>query len=200
MKGLKRFIGKSYLRIIGWRWEGERPEESKYVLIAAPHTSNWDLPHMLAFAFIYDIPLAWMGKHTLFEGFGGRLMRSLGGVAVDRRAPQGLVSQVAAEFARRDKMALAVPPEGTRSRRDYWKSGFYYIALEANVPILMGFLDFGNKRGGYGPLFWPTGDVRADMDEIRAFYADKSGKYPDMFGPVRLRIEDELDAQAEAAE
>ncbi len=194
MKGFKRFLGRAYLRIIGWRWEGERPDVPRYVLIAAPHTSNWDLPHMLAFAFIFDIPLAWMGKHTLFKGFGGRFLLSLGGVPVDRRAPQGLVKQVAEEINRRDQIALAVPPEGTRSRAEYWKSGFYYMALEAKVPILMGFLDFAGKRGGYGPLLTPTGDVKADMDVIRAFYADKHGRYPEMAGPVRLRSEDEDEA------
>ncbi|NVB39701.1 lysophospholipid acyltransferase family protein [Pseudenhygromyxa sp. WMMC2535] len=193
MKRLKRFLGKGYLRLIGWRWEGERPEVPKYVLIAAPHTSNWDLFHMLAFAWVFDIPLSWMGKHTLFRGFGKRLFLALGGVPVDRRAPQGLVAQVAEEFSRRERMVLAVPPEGTRGYRDYWKSGFYYIALAAKVPILMGFLDFGNKRGGYGPLLWPTGDVKADMDQIRAFYGDKSGRYPELFGPVRLKVEDGLE-------
>ncbi|MCA9683684.1 MAG: lysophospholipid acyltransferase family protein [Myxococcales bacterium] len=193
MKRLKRFLGKTYVRLIGWEWQGERPTVPKYVLIAAPHTSNWDLFHMLAFGWIFDIPVSWMGKHTLFRGPGKFIFKALGGVPVDRRAPQGLVTQVANEFARRDRMVLAVPPEGTRAYRDYWKSGFYYIALEAKVPILMGFLDFGGKRGGYGPLLYPTGDVRADMDKIRAFYADKSGRHPELFGPVRLRVEDDLE-------
>lgn len=193
VSAFKRFIGKTYLRLIGWQWQGARPAESKFVLIAAPHTSNWDLFHMVAFAFVFDVPLAWLGKHTLFRGFGKRLFRVLGGIPVDRRAPQGLVVQVAEEFARRDKLVVAIPPEGTRALRDYWKSGFYYIAVAAKVPILMGFLDFGRKTGGYGPLLWPSGDVKADMDRIRAFYSDKTGRYPELFGPIRLRVEDELE-------
>lgn len=197
MKRFKRLLGKTYLRAIGWKWEGERPDEPKMVLIAAPHTSNWDLPHMLAFAFIFDVPLSWMGKHSLFRGPGKWLFSALGGVPVDRRAPQGLVAQVAEVFASRERMVLAVPPEGTRGRAEYWKSGFYHIAVAAEVPILMGFLDFGRKRGGYGPLLWPSGDIKADMDEIRAFYSDKQGRYPEDFGPIRLRVEDELEDQRE---
>lgn len=193
VSAFKRFLGKTYLRLIGWEWSGVRPTESKFVVIAAPHTSNWDLFHMAAFAFVFDIPLAWLGKHTLFQGPGKRLFRALGGIPVDRRAPQGLVAQVAEEFARRDRLVVAIPPEGTRARRDYWKSGFYYIAAAAKVPILMGYLDFARKQGGYGPLLWPSGDVRADMDKIRAFYADKAGKHPERFGPIRLRVEDDLE-------
>jgi 1-acyl-sn-glycerol-3-phosphate acyltransferase len=182
-------IARFLLRAIGWRCEGAAPEARKFVLIAAPHTSNWDLPLMLLMAKIHGIQVSWMGKHTLFRGPAGVLFRALGGIPVDRRSPQGLVGQMAEEIGHRDAIALAVPPEGTRSRSETWKSGFYQIARAAGVPIVLGYLDYGSKCGGFGPTLMPSDDTRADMDLIRSFYADKVGLYPDKFGPVKLREE-----------
>lgn len=191
-----KLIARIYLKVQGWRAVGERPDTAKYVVIAAPHTSNWDGIHMVAISWIFGMRIRWMAKHTLFDGAFGWFFRWAGGVKVDRRKPQGLVEQMAEEFARRDEFVLAVPPEGTRSRREHWKSGFYQIALASNVPIVLGFLDFGRKEGGFGGLFTPTGDVQKDMDHIRAFYADKRGKRPELFAVPRLRSEDD---RAEAA-
>lgn len=190
MRALKQWIGRAYLHAFGWEEEGERPEPPAFVLIAAPHTSNWDLPFTLALSWVYDVPIRWAGKHTLFAFPYGWFMRALGGIPIRRHERQNRVQQLAALFEEHPNLVLTVPAEGTRSRTEHWKSGFYYIAREAQVPVVCGYLDYARKRGGFGLTLTPTGDVRADMDAIRAFYRDKAGKFPEKFGPVRLREED----------
>ncbi len=148
---------------------------------------------MLAYSWIYGARIHWMGKHTLFAPPMGWLMKRLGGIPIDRRAAHGVVEQMAARFARSDEFILAVPPEGTRSRVEYWKSGFYQIAKAADVPIVLGFLDYGGKAGGIGPALRPSDDVRRDMDFIRAFYRDKLGKRPQEWAAPRLRAEDRIE-------
>lgn len=196
MRALKRWLGRTYLRAFGWQEEGERPAAPAFVLIAAPHTSNWDLPFTLALSYVYDVPIRWAGKHTLFTFPWGPVMRALGGIPIRRDRRENRVSQLAALFDEHPSLALTVPAEGTRSRVEHWKSGFYHVAREAQVPIVCGYLDYARKRGGFGLSLVPTGDVRADMDRIRAFYADKRGKYPELFGPVRLREEDTISLDA----
>ncbi len=187
-------LAKIFLRLSGWAPEGERPAARAFVLIAAPHTTNWDLLYFLAHAWAFGINPSWIGKHTLFRGPLGPVMRWLGGVPVYRARAGGLVAQMAQLFQREPDLVLTVPPEGTRSRARFWKSGFYQIARAARVPIVMGFLDYDRRRGGLGPALTPGNDVRADMDAIRAFYADKRGKYPEHFGDVRLVEESAADA------
>lgn len=189
--GLRSLLGRTYLRALGWKVEGAVPRPHRFVLIAAPHTSNWDLPFMLATGWVYGIRVRWMGKHTLFRPPFRWLMTRIGGVPIDRRAAHGVVAQMAERFAQSDELILAVPPEGTRGRRDFWKSGFYEIARAANVPIVLGFLDFGAKVVGMGPAIRPSGNVRADMDILREFYRGKVGKRPGMFTEPRLRSEDD---------
>ncbi len=194
-----------YLAVAGWKIEGELPPLKKAILIAAPHTSAWDGPHMLAVAWAFRLRLHWLAKHTLFKGWRGPFMRWLGAIPVDRRAPRGLVGEVAERIANADGIILAIAPEGTRQRTEHWKSGFYRIAEAADVPILCGFLDYGRKVGGVGPALVPSGDVRRDMDRIRAFYAEITGLRPDASGVPRLREEDEAaatsyDRDANAAE
>ena len=174
------------LKLCGWRVEGALPPLSKFVLIAAPHTSNWDFPLMLAAAFVYRVKLYWLGKHTLFRGPFGVLFRWLGGIPIDRRAAQDLVAQAVAQFAQAEHFVLAVPPEGTRQKVRRWKTGFYYIALGAGVPVVLGFLDYRRKVAGFGPTLMPTGDLTADLHSIRAFYANVTGKYPAQFGEAAL--------------
>lgn len=179
-----------------WRWKAVPPPvevPDRCVVIAAPHTSNWDFPLTLALARVSGVPIRWLGKHQMFRGPAGPIMRALGGVPVDRSAPGGLVASLAAEFARRDRLVLVVPAEGTRSRTEYWKSGFYRIAEAADVPILCCFVDRATRTGGLGPVIRPSGDLRADMDVIRAFYDGKVGIRPEYFGPVRLREEERDD-------
>ncbi|MEM7436253.1 MAG: lysophospholipid acyltransferase family protein [Myxococcota bacterium] len=196
MKLFKRWVGQTYLRVSGWQMDGSRPEPRQYVLIAAPHTTNWDLPLMLAMAFVYDIPVRWMGKHTLFKPPFGPFFRFLGGVPIVRHRAGGVVEQMVGHFEVDPDLALLVPAEGTRGYVEYWKSGFYHIARQAEVPVVLSYLDFSQKVGGIGPSLMMSGDIRADMDVIRAFYDGKQGHFPDKVGRIRLREEDETESAA----
>ena len=160
---MKRWLARALLRTLGWKIEGEKPLHRKYVLIAAPHTSNWDFPMMMLFAWSFDIRISWMGKDSLFKAPLGWIMRRLGGVPVARQHKGHLVQAMVETFAERDDLVLVVPTEGTRARTEYWKSGFYHIA---------------------------RGDVKRDMALLRGFYAPMKGLYPENFSPVRLREED----------
>ena len=186
---MSEWTARRFLDLMGWEPEGARPQERRFVLIAAPHTSNWDLAYLLAIATVTGLKISWMGKHSLFRPPLGWLMRAAGGIPVVRSRSGNLVSQMARSFEGSEPLALVVPAEGTRGYVPHWKSGFYHIARTANVPIVMGYLDYASRRGGFGPALYPTGDVRADMDKIRAFYSDKVGKYPDSFGEIRLKEE-----------
>jgi len=183
-------LGKSVLWSFGWKMEGSPPEPPKYVLIAAPHTSNWDFIFLLAYAWAFGVDVSWLGKREMFRWPFAGLLTKLGGVPVARSSAGNMVDRMAAAFADRDRLALTVPVEGTRGYVDYWKSGFYYIACAANVPIVMSYLDYPNKIGGFGPALMPTGDIRADMETLRAFYAGKLGKHAEWTGRVRVREED----------
>lgn len=189
---LRQSIARGFLAATGWRAEGPRPDPDRYVLIAAPHTTNWDFPYLLAFATVFDLDISWMGKSSLFRPPFGRIMRALGGIPIVRHQRGNLVAAMTAAFDERERLGLVVPAEGTRAYVDYWKSGFYHIARSAGVPIVPSYLDYARRRGGFGPAFHPTDDLVADMDRLRTFYADKQGRYPERFGRVRLREEDEL--------
>ncbi len=159
-------------------------------MIAAPHTSNWDFPLTLALAKVNGVHISWLGKTELFRGPMGPIMRRLGGIAVQRDAAGTMVDDLAAEFAKRDTFCLVVPVEGTRSRSEYWKSGFYRIARKADVPIVFAFVDGTTRTGGFGPALTPTGVVVADMDHVRAFYAGKEGLRRGRTSVPRLRDEE----------
>jgi 1-acyl-sn-glycerol-3-phosphate acyltransferase len=186
---IKRSLARLWLRCCGWAFEGEMPRATRYVLIAAPHTSNWDFVHMLAFAWSQGVPLRWMGKASLFALPMGPLFKALGGMPIRRDLRSNVVEQSAARFAAEQHFVLAVPAEGTRAQGTHWRSGFYHIARIAQVPIVLGYLDYARKRGGLGPEVHARGDVRADMDRIRAFYADKVGRHPERFTEPRLAEE-----------
>jgi 1-acyl-sn-glycerol-3-phosphate acyltransferase len=183
------WLGWSWLWLFGWKICGEAATCRKFVLIAAPHTSGWDLPFMLATAFAMRVRISWFGKHSLFIPPWGWLLRKLGGFPVDRRAPHSLVRQMAERFKQSDALILAVPPEGTRKRVDVWKSGFYHIAAESGVPIGLGYLDYDRKLCGLGMFVWPSGNLRKDMDKIRDFYRPIRGKRPELQSEPRLREE-----------
>ena len=173
----------AFLRLAGWKLQGQLPPDTpKSVLIAAPHTSNWDLPYTLMVAFALRLNVCWMGKLSIFRWPYGGVMRWLGGIAVDRDKSTNLVAASAAKLTEADgRMQLIVPPEGTRGRTRHWKTGFYYIAQQAQVPIVLAFLDYERRVGGLGPVFRPTGDIERDMVEIKRFYAPIKGKRADSF-------------------
>ena len=180
---LLRGFSVLFLKIAGWKVHGSLPEGgAKSVLIAAPHTSNWDLPLTLMVAFALRLNVYWMGKESLFSPPFRRVMMWLGGVPVDRTKSTNLVAaSVAALGAADGPMQLIVPPEGTRSKTRYWKTGFYYIAVGAQVPIIMAYMDYETKISGLGQVFVPTGNIEADMVTIKAFYAPFKGKNADQF-------------------
>ena len=172
-----RFVGINAYRLAGWRFAGETPANKKYVVIAAPHTSNWDLPFMLGCALYFRVPLKWMGKHTLFKPPFSGLMKWLGGIPIDRTKNNDVVAQMVEVYNSADELVVAIPPEGTRSKVRYWKTGFYNIAYGADVPIFLGFLDYEKKIGGFGGRIDPTGDYAADLEKIKAFYAPITPKH-----------------------
>jgi len=187
--GMKRWIARAALRLGGWRIAGAPPDEPRYVLIAFPHTSNWDFIWVLAFAWATGVRISWMGKEEMFRWPFGGLMRRLGGIAVRRSARANQVEQLVARFRDAGRLTLVVPAEGTRGWVSRWKSGFYHIARAADVPVVLGFLDYGRKLGGFGPAVRLTGDVRRDMDVMRAFYAPMRGKYHASTGTILLAEE-----------
>lgn len=174
------------LRLIGWRTHVLRQRSSSYVLIGAPHTSNWDFGLMLLLMAAEQLPIRFMGKDSLFRGPLGPLMRSLGGIPVNRRERTNLVDQIAAKFEEYDDLIIGIAPEGTRSKTSHWKTGFYYIALKAKVPVAMAYLDYGNRIIGVGPSFIPSGNIQADFEIIREFYTGMVGKNPHKQGEIIL--------------
>ena len=180
---LLRWLSIAFLRLAGWQVVGKLPANAaKSVLIAAPHTSNWDLPYTLMVAFALRLNVYWIGKSSLFKPPFRGVMMWLGGIPVDRAQSNNLVVASSAAIMRATgPLQLIVPPEGTRSGTRYWKTGFYYIAAGASVPIVMAYLDYDKKIGGLGPVFEITGDIEADMVAIKAFYAGVKGKNADQF-------------------
>jgi 1-acyl-sn-glycerol-3-phosphate acyltransferase len=169
------------LRLTGWRPGGSPPDLPKFVLIGAPHTSNWDFIFTLVFAFIYRRKVFWMGKDSLFRFPFGPLFKWMGGIPIDRSKPHGVVAQTIETFNGTDQLILCIAPEGARKRVEKWKTGFYHVACGAGVPIALGFLDYKRRSGGFGPLFTPSGDLDGDMIQIRAFYATITGRHPNQF-------------------
>ncbi len=183
---LARVLARTILRWSGWRTHVINPHASRYVLIGAPHTSNWDFVIILLLMSAEGIPVRWMGKDTLFRWPMGIFWRSMGAIPVNRRESTNLVDQVAAIFDRSDELIIGLSPEGTRKKASRWRSGFYYIANKARVPIVMAYLDYENKVCGIGPSLRPSGDIHADFAIIRDFYSGIVGKYPRRQGAIEL--------------
>ena len=179
------------LRLAGWEFETPGPAAPRCVVLAVPHTSNWDGLLLLALARSIDLRMSWMIKDDWLRGPMGIVLRRLGAVGIDRRRAGNVVQAMIDELGRRDRLALVIPPEGTRGRAEAWKSGFYHIARGAGVPVVPGYLDYGRRRAGLGDPIDLTGDVRADMDAIRGFYdrLAPTAHRPADFGPIRLRDE-----------
>lgn len=158
------------------------------MLLCYPHTSNWDLLFLKAAAWHYGLEISWLGKQELFWPPLGTFLRALGGLAVDRGG-SGLVERLTKTFAARETLILCIPPEGTRRLVGEWRSGFYHIARAAGVPLQLSKLDYGRRRIEVSAPFDLTGNVSADMDSIRAFYAGSTGRHPEKSGAIRLKEE-----------
>ena len=186
---LRQLVSRAYWACSRWTLAGDPAPGRPSVLIGAPHTSNWDFVLMLGIAWHYRIDVRWLGKASLFAGWRGPIMRRLGGIPVDRSDPSRVVAEVVARIRSGEVFGLVVTPDGTRGANEYWKSGFYRIARETGLPVTLGFVDRTTMTTGLGPTFELTGDVAADMDRIRAFYADKAGLRPHLRAEPRLRDE-----------
>lgn len=163
----------------GWTISGSLPPARKLVIMGASHTSNWDFLVFLGAVHALGRQVHFIGKHSLFGWPLGGFMRALGGVPVDRSAPQDLVSQIVAQFDARDDFVLVIAPEGTRAATRQWKTGFYQIAMKAGVPIVCAGPDYPNRRGVFGPVIRPTGDYRADMKPAFAFFRTLTPRHPE---------------------
>lgn len=170
-------LGRTLLRWSGWRFEGSLPDVPKLVIAVAPHTTNWDFVIGVLALWAMDVKISFLGKHTLFRGWFGRWMRSIGGIPVDRTQSHGVVGETVAAFNRVDRMVLAIAPEGTRQLDKGFKKGFLYIALAAKAPVLLAYFDFSRKVVGFGPLLVPSNDVESDMKQVLDFYRPIRGKY-----------------------
>ncbi len=172
------------LRIGGWKPLGEPPDVPKAVVIAYPHTSNWDGVWALIYRVYIKLDVRFFAKKTLFWFPLSTLLRALGGIPLDRGAPGAAVEQAVRAFAESDSFYFGLAPEGTRGYRPHWKTGFYRIAREAGVPVVIGYLDHGRREVGLGPTIELTGDAEADLDRIRAFYDSVRGRWPEKESPI----------------
>ncbi|MDJ1481495.1 lysophospholipid acyltransferase family protein [Cytophagaceae bacterium YF14B1] len=177
---MMRFIARLYFWLIGWKVKNEVPSTlKKYVMIGLPHTSNWDFPIAMAALLILRLKTNYLAKRELFRFPLGIIMRAFGGIPVDRSKHGGLVDAMIDELNKHDEMILLIPPEGTRKYVKDWKTGFYRVAMGANVPIVLAYLDYGRKTTGLKAVFYPTGDYEKDVEVMKSYYKGMKGKYPE---------------------
>ena len=176
---LAEWVGRTALKLMGWRIEGELPRLDKFVAIGAHHTSNWDFVIFIALKFVLRLNARWFGKHSIFRWPFGGLMRSWGGIPIQRHLSLNMVEQAIQGFRDNREFILVLSPEGTRKKVERWKMGFYHIALGAGVPIVPGALDFANRRVVIGAPFQPTGDAEADLQALLAFFRPYVPKKPE---------------------
>jgi 1-acyl-sn-glycerol-3-phosphate acyltransferase len=175
-----KWICRLYLKLIGWTVGSQLdPSVKKCVLVAAPHTSNWDYPIAMAILYSCGMRIRFLAKKSLFNFPLGILMRATGGIPVDRSKHTNMVDAMINSLRKNDELILLIPAEGTRSYVKEWKSGFYHTAIGAGVPIVLGYLDYGKKVAGFGDLFYPTGDYQKDLLSIQNFYRQFAAKYPE---------------------
>lgn len=186
IKTILRVIALILMKILGWKIYGQTPAISKYVLVWAPHTTNWDVFYGILLAYTLKVDVQYMAKEELCKGPFGPVMKWLAAIPIDRSKANNTVEATIQLFKENDKLIIAIPPEGTRSKAKAWKTGFYYIAHGAGVPIILAFADYKRKIGGIGPSIIPSGDIEADMEIIREFYANISGKYTEQTSPIVL--------------
>lgn len=187
---MRRLIARIFWAFSRWKLVTEPAPTRPTLLIGAPHTSNWDFVLMLAIAWKLGVDFRWLGKKSLFAGWRGPIMRTLGGIPVDHADASRVVDEIVARIRAGEVFSLVVTPDGTRGGNTRWKSGFYRIARDADMPVTLGYVDRTTMTTGLGPTLSLTGDIPADMDRIRAFYADKAGFRPERRVEPRLSAED----------
>lgn len=179
--GMFHYLSRGLLKLTGWQVKGTLPDEHRFVLIGAPHTSNWDFILMLLAVFHKRMEVHWMGKDAIFKPPFAGFMRWLGGISIDRSSSNNAVDQMVEQYRLHRELIVLITPEGTRSKVERWKTGFYHIAHGAEVPIMLGYIDCATKTLGFGDMFYPSGDIEVDMQKIQAFYKDKKGIIPELF-------------------
>lgn len=177
---IAKFLSKVVFKISGWHVNGRIPDEvKKSIMIAAPHTSNWDLFYARCAFYIMGIDVRYTIKKEAMIGPLGWILKKMGALPVDRSKNNSLVSAMVDILNNSKEMVIMITPEGTRSYQPRWRKGFYHAAMGAHVPIVLGYLDYAKKEAGVGPLFYPTGDAEGDIEKIKAFYRTKTAKYPE---------------------
>lgn len=183
MRGFSLFV----LKMIGWELDDQSPQAHRYVLIAYPHTSNWDFVLGMLAKWAMNMPLNWVAKHSMFWGPLKPLFIAMGGVPLNREKSIGFIQKNIELFEKREEFVLGLMPEGTRSKTDRLKTGFYHIAYGAKVPLVLAYLDYKNKKIGVGKVMVISGDIDADFEIIKAFYQDKVGFKPDKASDLKIK-------------
>lgn len=181
-----RWFANFFLKACGWETVGKVPDIDKAVFIAAPHTSNWDGFWLIFYKVAINVDVRFLGKHTIFWWPLGPILRFFGATPIDRRDPSNVVPQLIDTFDKSDRFLLALSPEGTRKWIPHWKTGFYRIAQAANVPIVLAFIDYEKKQMGIGPTLEPGLSLPDTLSAIRDFYAGRTGRRPELQGPVEF--------------
>ena len=179
-----------FLALAGWKAKADLDIQllpEKFVAILAPHTSNWDLLFIMGVIFALGLKFNWFGKEEAFRWPIGGIFKKLGGIPIERNTSKNMVQQTVELIGSREQVIVGIAPEGTRSTAKYWKTGFYHIAHQAAVPLVLAFLDYDRKVGGLGPLMETTGDIEEDLKEIRGYYKGVSAKYPECVGEVAIK-------------
>ncbi len=175
------------LTILGWSVAKNLPEDKKFVVIAAPHTSNWDFLYFILFAWSTGLKFHWIAKHTLFKGPFGKIFKWMGGIPINRQIRSNSIEQIAEEFDKHENYIVTIAPEGTRSKAKYWKTGFYHIARQAKVPVALGFINYNRKIVGIADKYYPSENLKEDLIKIKKFYEDKTGKHPSLHSEIKLK-------------
>ncbi len=183
------------LSLMGWKTLGTPPDAPRFVIIAAPHTTNWDFLFAVLLSADLGMSVKWVGKKQIFRFPFGGIMRALGGIGVDRSRRNNYVESTVELLLNSERLGLIIPAEGTRSKTDRWKTGFYYVALGAQVPIVCGFVNYKKKEGGVGISFIPSGNISEDVQKLRDFYADKTAKYPEQTSIIDFGTEQTATAE-----
>ncbi len=171
---------------MGWKLEKNLPPEKKFVIIAAPHTSNWDFLFFLLYVWAIGHKIKWGGKHTLFKPPFGFILKKVGGIPINRREKTNFVDKMIKEIKKSENFVITITPEGTRSVANRWKTGFYYIARGANVPIALGYIDYKHKLVGIAKYYYPSDNLEEDMKMLTEFYKDKVGKKPLLHSEIKI--------------
>ena len=181
---LLTLLARIFLCTCGWRICGQPPKVPRYILVAAPHTSRWDFILAMSVSLCCQTHCHWLANSRLFWGPMGVIMRWLAAIPVNQQRKSSMVSQTVCAYKQLRQLGIMICPEGGRNKNERWHTGFYHIAKNAEIPIILGYLDFNKKEGGFGPVIKPSDNMSKDFAEIEAFYANIYGKFPESFSPV----------------